>query len=349
MATHSNACRCTLSLIMLLAMGVIALAAIPSLASDRGDLRSFAIEASGPTGFFPSPGYSVTIRGDGTVLYRGYSNVHVKGNRRGKVTTQEVAALADHVRASGFFDLAGVFPAEPCSSMDQPVGGLRVRLDGREKAVTTCGSPMFVYDLLNETAQLARAWRWVVYDPKQLPRDIAHGWRVADHMPQIMDEAIDWDADEIIDILAHHGAALNGDNDFLIRAISGEHENALRTLLRSSADWKCEARDADHCPPIFAASVSTPAVLKLFLDAGADPNLVSSNGETMLIRAAYIGNLETVKLLVDSGAKLNIRDPQGETALATALRGEKEYSKVAPENAKRIESVIEYLRSRGAE
>jgi len=346
MPSYSSSGRTALLPIALVAViSVMALAANPSLADDHGNLRSFEIEASSPTGFFLSPAYMVTIRGDGTVLYRGYDNVHVKGNRQGKVTIQEVAALADHVRASGFLDLTGVFPGEPCSSIDVPVGGLRVRLDGREKAVTTCKSPMFVYQLLNETFQLARAWRWVVYDPKKLRHDIAHGWRVADHMPQIMDSAIDWDADEIIDILARHGAALNGDNDFLIRAISDGHVNAVRTLLQSGADWKCESRDADDCPPIFAAAVSTAAMLKLFLDVGTDPNLVSSDGETMLIRAAYLGNADTVKLLVDSGAKVNMRDPQGETALDRALRGEREYAKVSPEIARRIQSVIEYLQS----
>jgi hypothetical protein len=346
----SSSSRATLLLAALVVLiNVIAPAATPPPAESRNTLRLFEIEASSPTGFFPSPGYTVTIRGDGTVLYRGYNNVHAKGNRRGKVTIQEVAALADHVRGSGFLDLTGVFPGEPCSSIDQPVGGLRVSLDGREKAVTTCGSPTFVYQLLNETVQLARAWRWVVYDPKQLRRDIAHGWRVADHMPQIMDSAIDWDADEIIDILAQHGTALNGDNNFLIRAIRGSHANALRTLLRSGVDWKCKLRNADDCPPIFAAAVSTVATLKLFLDAGVDANLVSSDGDTMLVGAAYVGNIGTVKLLIDSGAKVNMRGRQGETALARALRGEREYAKVSPEIAKNIQSVIEYLQSHGAE
>jgi len=334
---------------LVVVISVVAGAATSSLADDRSNLRSFEIEASSPTGFFPSPAYKVTISGDGTVLYRGYENVHVKGNRRGKVTIQQVAALAEHVRTSSFLDLTGDFPGEPCSSIDQPVGGLRVRLDGREKAVTTCKSPMFVYQLLNETFQLARAWRWVVYDPKKLRHDIAHGWRVADHMPQIMDSAIDWDADEIIDILAQNGAALNGDNGFLIRAISNGHVNAVRTLLQSGANWRCESRDADDCPPIFAAAVSTAPMLKLFLDVGTDPNLVSSDGETMLVGAAYLGNIDTVKLLIDSGANVNMRGRQGETALARALRGEREYAKVSPEIAGRIQSVIEYLRSHGAE
>jgi ankyrin repeat protein len=85
------------------------------------------------------------------------------------------------------------------------------------------------------------------------------------------------------------------------------------------------------------------------LDAGADPNLASSDGETMLITAAYLGNVETVKLLIDSGAKVNIPNAHGDTALASALRGEKERGKLGPEVAKEFQSVIDYLRSHGAE
>ena len=351
MPSHSSSSRTALlpTAALAVVISVLVPAATPSPADDRGNLRSFEIEASSPTGFFRSPGYVVTIRGDGTVLYHGYDNVHVRGHRRGKVTIQEVAALAAHVRASGFLDLTGVFPSAPCSSIDQAVGGLRVRLDGREKAVSDCGAPPFVDELLDETIQLARAWRWVVYDSKELRRDIAHGWRVADHMPQIMDDAIDWDADEIIAILAQHGAAPNGDSDFLMRAVREDHVNALKTLLRSGADWKCESRDADHCSPIYAAGYSTVPITKLFLDAGADPNLASSDGETMLITAAYLGNVETVKLLIDSGAKVNIPNAHGDTALASALRGEKERGKLGPEVAKEFQSVIDYLRSHGAE
>jgi hypothetical protein len=98
---------------------------------------------------------------------------------------------------------------------------VRVRLDGREKSVGTCGAPPAVDQLMEEVESLARVWRWIVYDPQELRSDIARGWN--DHRPMLMQDAITWDADEIIQILASHGADVNGLDDsndhFLERAV----------------------------------------------------------------------------------------------------------------------------------
>jgi ankyrin repeat protein len=62
-------------------------------------------------------------------------------------------------------------------------------------------------------------------------------------------------------------------------------------------------------------------MIKLLLDSGADPNTVDPAGETALMTAAKIGNVESVRVLADAGAKIDTRDPVfQQTALMMAVR-----------------------------
>ncbi len=62
-------------------------------------------------------------------------------------------------------------------------------------------------------------------------------------------------------------------------------------------------------------------LIKLFLAAGADPNMPDKkeNGDTALILAAEKGNIEILKLLIDAGSELNHQGKKGQTALLAAV------------------------------
>jgi hypothetical protein len=68
---------------------------------------------------------------------------------------------------------------------------------------------------------------------------------------------------------------------------------------------------------ILAAYHGRPAVVRLLLDASADPDVVNDRGQTALGAAAFKGDLEVVQLLLDHGAQPD-SPPGGRTALMFA-------------------------------
>lgn len=59
-------------------------------------------------------------------------------------------------------------------------------------------------------------------------------------------------------------------------------------------------------------------VVKLFLDAGIDPNITDEENQTPLMRAATTGTPRMVKILIARGADVNAKDWNNGTALALA-------------------------------
>ena len=61
------------------------------------------------------------------------------------------------------------------------------------------------------------------------------------------------------------------------------------------------------------------ANIRALLQGGADASTRNTEGATLLMQAAAIGNLELVKTLIEAGADVKATDPQGWTALMKAL------------------------------
>ena len=89
---------------------------------------------------------------------------------------------------------------------------------------------------------------------------------------------------------------------------------ALKQLLRTRGP---KARDArGNSPLMYAAALGTTDVLRLLLDAGADPNAANELGARPLMWCA--GDAAKVKLLLAKGAKVNVRSKLGRTPLLIA-------------------------------
>ena|ERR1019366_8234234 len=105
----------------------------PQLPSD---LQGVRIKLVRTPCFGTCPDYSVSIFGDGTVLYEGRRFVKNKGERRGRVSIDAVRTLANRFISSDFFTLQSTYG--DCGS-DLPTAVISIEWPGRSKTVTDCG------------------------------------------------------------------------------------------------------------------------------------------------------------------------------------------------------------------
>ena len=91
-----------------------------------------------------------------------------------------------------------------------------------------------------------------------------------------------------------------------------------RLLLSKGAN--VNAQEAEGRSSVFLASMlgDAQAPLRLLIDAGGNPGLAASNGQTPLMAAAIRGDVTAMTILVGKGADVNARNGAGETALMFA-------------------------------
>lgn len=94
---------------------------------------------------------------------------------------------------------------------------------------------------------------------------------------------------------------------FYTESTSEEKLQLLENHLTENADL-VHSKEMNGFPVIFMAVRSTPLILNMLLEKGADPN-ATHGGWTPLDFACAEGNPEIVKILVDAGAKLNTDNP----------------------------------------
>jgi ankyrin repeat protein len=96
----------------------------------------------------------------------------------------------------------------------------------------------------------------------------------------------------------------------------------VKALLERGAKPGLPSRDQGFTPLHSAvatdAGPAEHAIVRLLLEAGADPNANSREGGTPLHSAAFTGDLETAELLLAYGADPNATDPKSFTPLDVA-------------------------------
>ncbi len=139
---------------------------------------------------------------------------------------------------------------------------------------------------------------------------------------------------EVLDQLLAHKAGVKLDYAVLWSIRDGKGK-AVPVLLKYGANPNVLSQQGDPALWLAVSANQTEAVRAL-LKHKALPNVMSERlGNTVLGMAAYVGNLDTVKMLVDTGAELDAADRFGVTPLGYAAL------------AARVD-VAEYLLSKGA-
>ncbi len=86
----------------------------------------------------PCPEYSLTIRGDGSVVYEGFQNVDTIGTRSDQIPLEDVSLLVRRFEESGFFELPTDFHCQ-ITGVDATVTS--VRRGDREHRIERCHVP----------------------------------------------------------------------------------------------------------------------------------------------------------------------------------------------------------------
>jgi len=118
-----------------------------------------------------------------------------------------------------------------------------------------------------------------------------------------------------------HGADVNaksveGRSALYLAAMQPAGAPIVRILLDAGADPNLPT--IVGVTPLFPAMVASLESAQLLLAKGANPNAKTAQGGTPLMSAANSGNPKAVALLLAKGVDVNARTKRGETALANA-------------------------------
>jgi uncharacterized protein len=113
--------------------------------------------------------------------------------------------------------------------------------------------------------------------------------------------------------------AMASPDDALIDAARAGDVAAVRALLEGGASASAEGHYGCALAAVMGAEDAL-ALATMLLDAGADPNGASINGQTVLHDACETASPAVVKLLLDRGADVHREDETGMTPLYFAVR-----------------------------
>jgi len=92
------------------------------------------------------------------------------------------------------------------------------------------------------------------------------------------------------------------------------HREIIKLLLEKGGDINLISLDRGNSPLMEAAVKGDDISVRLFLEAGANPDLVSKSGQTALMLAIGEGHDNVVSLLMEYHADIEIKDNLGMTA-----------------------------------
>ncbi len=106
----------------------------------------------------------------------------------------------------------------------------------------------------------------------------------------------------------------------LHRAVESGQEQQVQDILKQKNLDVNERAEAGWTALLFAAAQGYPQIMRLLLDAGANPDIGNVTGITPLMYGALYKNVDVCKLLLEYGANLDLQDVHGGTALMVATR-----------------------------
>ncbi len=103
----------------------------------------------------------------------------------------------------------------------------------------------------------------------------------------------------------------------LLRAVEAGLEDHVKELLKQNIDVN-EQAEAGWTALLYASAQGYPRIVRLLLDAGANPDIGNIHGITPLMYGAMYDNLEVCKHLLEHVTNTDLQDVYGMTALMVA-------------------------------
>ena len=127
----------------------------------------------------------------------------------------------------------------------------------------------------------------------------------------------------IIRLLISLGTNINETNEYrqssLLYAVRKNHVSAVKLLLKSGADPNLVTVDGDFVLREAATGSIDLKIFRSLLKSGADACMANRMGGTALHIAAFHGRADVAQLLIRAGANVNHRDRHGQGPLTCAL------------------------------
>jgi ankyrin repeat protein len=167
---------------------------------------------------------------------------------------------------------------------------------------------------------------------------------------------------EVAKILIEKGAAVSGKDPtgntaLHVAAESGDIDTVKR-LIAKSADVNAATNPkqgdrmgilqrpptGQQTPLMVAARVNRPDIMRVLVDAGANPKLHATDGSTLLMAAASGGHIESVRYAFELDPDIKAMTDRKETVLHAAMIGTRRYATEAE-----VTQMVQFLAEKGAE
>jgi hypothetical protein len=209
---------------------------------------------------------------------------------------------------------------------DLPTVFVAVTREGRSKRIEDyVGAPESLKELERQIDDTARTKRWIRLDVPTLRQLVRGGSSPsAEERAEMLLKALQYDDVEVVKGLMEIGADPNapyyGTNTTPL--MMARSAGAARALLEAGAIPS--STNENGMTPLAHAVYLAPDVTEVLLKAGVPPDQPDSDGRTALWHAACGGNVGVVKLLLDAGA-----DPARRTGGVSALECARQSSESA--------------------